>query len=891
VKIGQKLGFGLLGIVFLLGMAGVFGLIASGQIIESYDNQDSQFGETAIATAKLGDNVQHVESRLMLYLMLHQDTDNRLLDDHLAAVWQQVAILERSTSIITTETLQDLRSYSVKVEESSQALVKEHDKAKFSGHLSTYRPSTEKLAAFRGSTDNLLKAIAQISGMQSAYEHHQRVTTSAKELLRTSKDLERNLHHYLMQHGGAERQAYLSQISNLKGQIELLRPKLRAHDEIAILEQLNERATTLDPLGKYLIDVTTRDLRDNGDFIPLQYSKTIEEFEVANLSLQTDCQELIRLTTTSLIEQREEGIDRARTIQYSILVVMAIAVGIALVVVYFLTNLIAGPIRALQEAVLLYSQGRFETKLRVQSNDELGQLARSFNHMAANLSETVVSRSFVNDIIESMPETLFVLAPDLTIKMANRTATTLLGYERNELIGVPAKRLFARDCQLYKMQPKDLANKGTLQGVEATFVTKGNRKITTLISISPITGADDQVQEFVCVGKDITDLKQAENKTRRSLKALSDIRFALDQTAILVITNAEGTITHVNERYCSLTGFSKKELVGRKHGLIDPDLHSEPYIKKLWGTIKRGKLWRGDIKGKTQDSTVYWVDNTIVPLLGENGKPVQYLAIQFDVTDRKHAARELLRAKKVAEEHNRSKSQFLAKMSHELRTPLNAILGYCELLREDFEDAGEEAHIADLGKIHSAGGHLLALINDILDLSKIEAGKMELHLEQFDIWPVVSQVVTTAEPLIGNNKNKLILQCSEDIGTMTSDFTKVKQILLNLVGNAAKFTDNGEITLAVSRDADSIFFRVKDSGIGMTPEQQSRIFDAFIQADSSTTRRYGGTGLGLAICSKFVEMMGGEIKIESELGKGSMFIVQLPTVLKLPANASKTSEA
>ncbi len=237
------------------------------------------------------------------------------------------------------------------------------------------------------------------------------------------------------------------------------------------------------------------------------------------------------------------------------------------------------------------------------------------------------------------------------------------------------------------------------------------------------------------------------------------------------------------------------------------------------------------------------------------------------------------RAREAAEAANIAKSRFLANMSHELRTPLNAIIGYSEMLEEEMEDLGETALVPDLKKIRAAGKHLLSLINDILDLSKIEAGRTELFIERFDIPQMVAEVAATIEPLVAAKGSRLAVLCPPDLGAMEADLTKVRQTLFNLLSNAAKFTEAGTVTLRAQRRGGEVLFAVSDTGIGITDEQMERLFQPFSQADASTTRKYGGTGLGLAISRAFCTMMGGDITADSEYGRGTTFTVRLPAVV------------
>jgi PAS domain S-box-containing protein len=336
----------------------------------------------------------------------------------------------------------------------------------------------------------------------------------------------------------------------------------------------------------------------------------------------------------------------------------------------------------------------------------------------------------------------------------------------------------------------------------------------------------------------------------------------------IVVLDRDHRVVSCNPGFESLYGYTQAEVVGRN--LDDLITTPESRLQAVAYTVQASedRTVQGFGQRRRKDGSMVDVEVLAVPIV-IGGERFGVLGLYHDVT-------ELLSARQAAETANTAKSQFLANMSHELRTPLNAIIGYSEMLEEETSERGHAEYVPDLQKIRAAGKHLLALINDVLDLSKIEAGKLELYLETFDLRPAVEDVATTVQPLIARNANTLSVEVAPDAGTITTDLTRFRQILLNLLSNASKFTERGSITLRVAREGAEVVVSVTDSGIGMTPEQLGRLFEAFSQAEVSTSKKYGGTGLGLAITRRFCQLMGGDVTAASEPGRGSTFTVRLP---------------
>ncbi|MGB4066048.1 MAG: response regulator [Azonexus sp.] len=543
----------------------------------------------------------------------------------------------------------------------------------------------------------------------------------------------------------------------------------------------------------------------------------------------------------------------------------------------------------------------------------------------------------------------------------------------------------------------------------------------TVRHLLPDTDPGDQVDSFA--DEDIAELSKriasmvAESEHGR--RELATQKFALDQHAIVSITDTAGTILYANDRFCDISGYTREELLGRNHRIINSGTHPTEMFRDMWQTISLGKVWRGEVCNRARNGDLYWVNATIVPLLNAAGEPERHIAIRTDITDRKRieaqlseqlhlveelieaiplpvylkdsagryvrlnkafelffqisreellghtlndllppedaslhtekdaelfankgmqsyeasvhsrdglihdtvyrkavltrrdgsvsgllgvivditerkrAEVEVLRAKEAAEAASRAKSDFLANMSHEIRTPMNGVIGMTDLALETALTAEQREYLT-IAK--SSAESLLTIINDILDFSKIEAGKLLVEEISFDLYRLIAEVLKPLALRAHEKGIELLSEVLHDVPRyVRGDPSRIRQVLVNLVGNAIKFTNDGEIALRTEllqlQDGHAIVhFSVRDTGIGIAPDKQDLIFDAFSQEDTSTTRRYGGTGLGLSICRRLVELMGGRIWLHSQMGEGSTFHFSVQLELSEQATSAQGSQ-
>ncbi|MUG99757.1 PAS domain S-box protein [Scytonema sp. UIC 10036] len=491
-----------------------------------------------------------------------------------------------------------------------------------------------------------------------------------------------------------------------------------------------------------------------------------------------------------------------------------------------------------------------------------------------------IQRQWLEVILNSIGDGVIATDKAAKITFMNPVAQALTGCSVQDALGRKIDEVFCIIHQRRRRSAASLIEK-VLQEPKVielvdnlVLVARNGNEIPIDNTLAPILTPDGLLQGTVLVFRDITRRRQAKATLYRALQELEFQKFALDQSASVAITDAQGTITYANDKFCELSQYSRQELLGQSHSLINSGFHPKQFFQKLWTTITRGQVWKGEIRNKAKDGSCYWVDTTIVPFLDSQGKPYQYLAIRFDITQRKQAEESLCEALEKEKELNELKSRFVSMISHEFRTPLTTILGTNELLTHYSQNLTEEKKLAYLQRIHNNVKHLTQMLDDVLLLGKAEAGKLDLQPETLDIVQLCQSLVDELK-LSSASKHQLEFTANSPSIIAYVDEKLLRHILGNLLLNAIKYSPAGSIIcFELTCVGDKAQFQIQDSGIGIPEEDKLKLFESFHRG--TNVSNIAGTGLGLAIVKKAVDVLGGDIAVNSKVNMGATFTVTIP---------------
>jgi len=564
---------------------------------------------------------------------------------------------------------------------------------------------------------------------------------------------------------------------------------------------------------------------------------------------------------------------------------------------WYASHRFVAPIEALDAAASRIASGEKDVEVHITSSDELGRLAGTFNDMVSAINRHTAELARKAEELESINSVILRWDPEGRILFINEYGLELFGFSREELLGRKLAGTIVEagpeiEARLETMAAEIVEHPEKYETDETENLRKTGERIWIAWRNKPILDPEGGLREILTIGIDITERRRIEEEIARQKQLLENTLESLTHP-FYVIDVEDYAIKVANSAARKMGAPGAGTCYALTHQRTTP-CDGEEHRCPLQEVIRTGKPAVMEHLHRDASGGVRYVEVHGYPVFDDGGRIIQMIEYSLDITERKKMEIQLESARDAAEAANRAKSTFLANMSHELRTPMNAIIGYSEMLAEDAEDEGCGELVPDLEKINTAGKHLLALINDILDLSKIEAGRMDLYLETFDLEQMLDETVVTLKPLAEKNGNELKTEFVSP-GRVRLDLTKLRQAVFNLLSNAAKFTRGGRITLAARRETreegEWIVISVKDTGIGIAPEKLEKVFEEFSQADDSTTRNYGGTGLGLAISRRFCRMMGGDIRVESEFGKGASFSIELPARVDALQAARKAADA
>lgn len=474
----------------------------------------------------------------------------------------------------------------------------------------------------------------------------------------------------------------------------------------------------------------------------------------------------------------------------------------------------------------------------------------------------VITDTNLKDITAALDESSIVAITDPKgkITFVNDKFVEISKFHREELLGKDHRILNSGyHPRSYFQQLWKTISSGRVWKGEICNKAKDGSFYWVDTTIVPFLGKDRKPYQYVAIRHDITNRKLAEDKLRGSLKEVSDINFALDQSSIVAFTDEKGIITKVNDKFCEISKYSREELIGEDHRILNSGFHSKAFFKELWSTIGNGQVWKGEIRNKTKDGSYYWVDTTIIPFMNEKGKPYQYLAIRNDITERKKTEETLHRQDKLA-----AVGQLAAGVAHEIRNPLTSMKGYGEFLLEDETDPQRREFIEiildEIGRVNT-------IVEDFMVLAKPKA----VALEEKNIVTIIKNVLSLLEFEARKKQVRMSFEANNDIIQIECDEDRLKQVFLNFVKNGIEAMPNGgELTVKVSVVNNQVQISIQDTGVGIPEDKLNKIGEPFY------TTKKEGNGLGLMVSFKIIESHQGKVYIESELNKGTTFNIILP---------------
>jgi PAS domain S-box-containing protein len=541
----------------------------------------------------------------------------------------------------------------------------------------------------------------------------------------------------------------------------------------------------------------------------------------------------------------------------------------------------------------LYDQAQREIAERKRAEDELRQYQEHLEELVLErTSELRQSEERYRSLFDRVPVGLYRTTPEGQIVDANPALAQILGHgSRENLLTADAGGFYAslEDRERWQLL---LQREGLVRDFEVRFRRPDGSVIWVNDTARAVTDEQGKVLYYEGSMEDITERKKAEeelHKYQEHLEELVEARTAelreseeryrtlFDGVPVgLYRTTPSGQILDMNAAVVQMFGAENRDEVPTE--VTEANIYVDPEERARWQALMEHEGVVRDFEAAVRrlDGSVMWMSDTARAVRDEEGQVLYYEGSLEDITERKRAEEELRQAKEEAEAANQAKSSFLANMSHELRTPLNAIIGFTRLVKRRSGELLPHKQLDNLDKVLVSADHLLGLINDVLDLSKIEAGRTDVRPATFNLEPLIDACLQTVRPLVKSEELRLVKEIGPDLPMLFTDQDKVRQILINLVCNAVKFTEKGSVTVSVQRQGEAVVLAVADTGIGIPDDALESIFKAFQQVDSSTTRRYGGTGLGLSISLQLARLLGGDIKVESKVGVGSTFTVTLP---------------